>query len=313
MTIESRKISESIHEDIYQDFHPLEQSPVSDDYYDCCEVPDIIESRGIYVCKNCATVHGPALKDYISYDLTLNNISTEKKYRYPPQYYGCRTVFSVENLSAKRKALYQRLSKLNQYFHNSFEYNMTYANQILFKIAAQLEIPLSIRRHAMQIYIKVVNKRLTVGRSIKHLVTASLYIACLLNEFSRPLEEFSKISQISPKTLRKNYRLILKELNIKLPIIPASHYLSNFCIKLGLSVNFQNQAKKLLELISKNGFNENSSPRSFAAAAIYVTSKNLVKEARIRQRDLSELTKVSEVTIRKYIKLFKSNLSSVLT
>jgi transcription initiation factor TFIIIB Brf1 subunit/transcription initiation factor TFIIB len=104
--------------------------------------------------------------------------------------------------------------------------------------------------------------------------------------------------------------LILKELNIKPKNTPASYYLTQYCIKLGLSVEFQASAKNLLKMISKSGTNENSSPRNFAVAAIYVTSKTLRREKRIKQQTLAEISNVSEVTIRKYIKVLRKFLDS---
>ncbi len=274
----------------------------------CCDMPEIIENRGLYVCKNCAIVHGPIMNNYITYDLTVNNIHTGKEYNYSQRYYGSRTIFFLEKMPANKRAMFQRLLKLNHYFHNSYEYNMTLANQTLFKIASQLEIPSSIKQQAMQIYLKVVNKRLTIGRSIKFLIIASLYIACQLNACSRNIEEFSKSTQIPIKTLRRNYRLILNELNMKIKHTSVSYYLTQFSIRLGLSVSFQTSAKNLLILLAKFGFNENSSPKGFALAAIYITSKKIVKEKRVNQQTLSDISNVSEVTIRKYIKMFKSNL-----
>jgi len=273
--------------------------------FDCCEKPEIIESKGIYICRNCAIDHGSVMQDYLTYDLINNNIHTEKKFNYPIQFYGSRTIFSLDNLSPKKKGQFYRLSKLNRYFHNAYEYNMTLSNQFFNKFASQLEIPHSIVHKAMHLYIKVVNKRLTIGRSIKNLTIACLYIACMLNTYKRSLSDFSKISQIPEKTLRKNYRLILKELTINIKTDSPASYLVEFAIKLGLSVKFQSAAINLLTTLSNNGINVNSSPRSFAAAAIYVTSKKVLKEKRINQNILSEISKVSEVTIRKYIKLFR--------
>jgi transcription initiation factor TFIIIB Brf1 subunit/transcription initiation factor TFIIB len=310
MTVASQKFGKSSALLIYDEWQPkgLQETGIHQPIqykFDCCEKPEIIESRGIYVCRNCAIDHGSVMQDYLTYDIINNNIHTEKKFNYPVQFYGSRTVFSLDNLSPKTKGQFYRLSKLNRYFHNAYEYNMTLATQFFNKFASQLEIPHSIVHKAMRLYIKVVNKKLTIGRSIKNLTIACLYIACMLNDYKRTSSDFSKISLIPEKTIRKNYRLILKELNINAKTDSPLALLVEFAIKMGLSVKFQSSAIALLTNLSNKGININSSPRSFAAAAIYVTSKKILKEKRINQNTLSEISKVSEVTIRKYIKLFR--------
>jgi transcription initiation factor TFIIIB Brf1 subunit/transcription initiation factor TFIIB len=310
LTVASQKFGKSSALLLYDEWQPkgLQETGIHQPIqykFDCCEKPEIIESKGIYVCRNCAIDHGSVMQDYLTYDIINNNIHTEKKFNYPVQFYGSRTVFSLDNLSPKTKGQFYRLSKLNRYFHNAYEYNMTLATQFFNKFASQLEIPHSIVHKAMRLYIKVVNKKLTIGRSIKNLTIACLYIACMLNDYKRTSSDFSMISLIPEKTIRKNYRLILKELNINAKTDSPSSHLVEFAIKMGLSVKFQSAAIALLTNLSSKGININSSPRSFAAAAIYVTSKKILKEKRINQNTLSEISKVSEVTIRKYIKLFR--------
>ena len=289
----------------------LELSVVSSEaasqYFDCCTSPEVIEYRGQYVCKNCAVVSEPILRDSYVSDSLNNIIHTERKNNYPYQDHGCRTVFLLENLSPKSKNLFYRLSRLNKFFNNSTEANLKSANQFLFKIASQLEIPPTIYRSALYTYKKVIDARLTVGRSIKNLMLASLYIACKQNNFCCDLDIFSKKSQIPEKTIRKNYRLILRTLGIQVKQHNSDYYLKNFCIELGLSVHFQNFAIKLMEKLYSIDPNLKTNPKGLTIAVIYFISKKLVVEKRIKQKVLSKISKISEVTIRKYMKVIQTN------
>jgi transcription initiation factor TFIIB len=275
-------------------------------YFDCCAAPEVIEYRGSYICKTCAVVHEPVLKDTYISDSLNNNIHTEKKSNYPYQDHGCRTVFSMETLAPQRRLLFFRLSRLNKYFNNSVEANLKLANQFLFKVASQLEIPPSIYRSALHIYKKVIDAHLTVGRSIKNLLLASLYIACQENNLTCNLEAISRESQIPEKTIRKNYRLVLRFLDIHVKQRTPDYYLREFCIELGLSVNFQNEAIKLSKKYVKLDPNLNSNPKGFAIALIFYVSKNLLYEKRVKQKVLCEISKISGVTIRKYVKVLQS-------
>ncbi|MFX1294840.1 MAG: hypothetical protein ACFFD2_08300, partial [Promethearchaeota archaeon] len=246
-------------------------------YYKCCDNPDIIKYRGEYICKCCAVVHEPIMTYYYSNNLMNNTLHIEKKWNYPYQDHGCRTTFSLENLPANKRFLFWRLAKLNKFFNSSTEANMKLANQVLFKFASQLEIPKSIYRNALHIYQKVLDSKLTVGRGIKNLMVASLYIACNLNQFTRSLENFSKASQIPTKTIRKNYRLIIEQLNIKLRRRSTAQYITKFSIELGLSVKFQTCALQILKELSNNHINTSCNPKGFAAAIIYFISKKGLK------------------------------------
>lgn len=278
------------------------------DTFNCCEDPEIIENRGLYVCKNCGVDYGPILKDYLAYDLKNEIIKTNNSAIFPFQY-GSRTVFTCENLPSSKKGKFQRLAKLNQNFFSSYEHNMTLAYRYLFMITSQLQIPLSIIYNAFQLYVKVFKKRLTIGRNIKYLTASCLFIACCNHNYACNLEDLSEISQIPERIIRKNYRLILQEFAIKLNNRPASYFLTQYCIDLGLSIQFQDIALDLLNSFSNGSKNRNSNPKALAIASIYITSKNFIHERRITQQNLSEISKISEITIRKYLKLFKITLN----
>ena len=280
------------------------------DNFNCCEQPEIIENRGLYVCKNCGVDFGPLLKDYLSYDLKNETIKTNNSVIFPYQY-GSRTIFTCENLSSSKKVKFQRLAKLNQNFFSSYEHNITLAYRFLFMIASQLQIPLSIIYSAFQIYIKVVKRGLTVGRNIQYLMLSCLFIACRNHKYSCNLKDLSDISQIPEKIIRKNYRLILLEFQIKLNTRPASYYLTQFCIDWGLSIQSQDIALNLLNSYLNTIKNHHSNPKALAVASIYITSKNFIREKRITQQFLSEMSKISELTIRKYLKTFKMALNLI--
>jgi transcription initiation factor TFIIIB Brf1 subunit/transcription initiation factor TFIIB len=318
MTVESIKFGKppefllhSEEEDIKQAILPLSSNDVGKNtpYFDCCTSPDVIEYMGRYICKTCAVVHEPILKDNYVSDSLNNNIHTEKKFNYPYQDHGCRTVFLIENLAPQSRPLFLRLFRLNKFFNNSVEANLKLANQFLFKVASQLEIPQSIYRSALHIYKKVIDAHLTVGRSIKNLMLASLYIACQQNNLSYDLEAISRESQIPEKIIRKNYRLILRLLDIRVKQRAPDYYLREFCIELGLSVSFQNEAMNLLKKLVILDPNLNANPKGFSIALIFYISKNLIHEKRVKQKILCQISKISGVTIRKYVKVLQSYLN----
>lgn len=272
--------------------------------FNCCQTPEIIETRGLYVCRNCGLDYGSALKDHLSYDQKNDIIKTNKNIILPFQY-GARTIFTCENLAPSKKAKFQRLAKLNQFYFNSYEHNMTLAYRYLFIIASQLQIPSSIMYYAFQIYIKVIKRGLTIGRNIKYLTIASLFIASDQYKYSCSLKHLSDISQIPEKVIRKNYRLILHEFQIKLNNHSVAYYLLLFCVDLGLSIQFQSFALKFLKSFLATKENPNLNPKALAIVTIYTVSKKYMREKRVTQEFLSIISNISEVTIRKYLKIIE--------
>ncbi len=277
-------------------------------YYDCCEFPDIIENRGVLTCKNCAIVHKPIMKDGFISNPQDHTFFTARKTNNPYLDYGCRTSFNHTNLSPKKRLLFQRLAKLNNYFNNSTEMNMQIANRFLFTVAGQLEIPKSIQSFAIHLYKKVIDARLTMGRSIKEMVVACLYIACNLKHYPRHISEFSNKSAISEKKIRKAYRLLLYTFKIRLNGFSLSHYIDKFSTELNLSPDFKSSLLKIADSLHSEKLNTTANPRGITVALIYLLSTKLTPGFKIKQKILAGISKVSEVTIRKYVKIIKTKI-----
>jgi transcription initiation factor TFIIB len=58
---------------------------------------------------------------------------------------------------------------------------------------------------------------LAKGRSIIAILASALYIACRESESSRTIKDFATASNIKPKDIARNYRLLISELDIRVP------------------------------------------------------------------------------------------------
>ncbi len=295
---ENKRIVETLH----QKSIPIVLKSESIPYYDCCETPAIIETQGNYVCKNCAIVHEPTMQEGIFSELDTRHVEVISSSKLPRQ--GSRTTFSFENLSSEKRMLFRRLGKLNNYYSNSVEANKVIANRFLLTVASQLELPKSIQIVALRLYKKVLDARLTMGRSIKQLMVGCLYVACNLKKYPCHISDFAKVSQIPEKSIRKNYRILLTSFKIRLQNFGITNYLEKYLTELDLPAHFQEAVRKSIEFLRIKGISTTGNPRGFSVAAIYAVSKMLFPDSKIKQKVLAKLSNVSEVTIRKYVKLF---------
>ncbi len=269
-------------------------------YFDCCENPTIIRVGGILTCKNCGITHEPIMKGSFSNpNSKVHSLPTVRN-----QYltYGSRTTFTVTGLPPKRRLTFQRLAKLNNHIKNSNEGNMRIASKFLLTVVGQLEIPKSIQNFASYLYKRVVDARLVKGRSIKEMVVACLYIACNLKQYPRHISDFVSKSLIQEKKIRKAYTLVLATFKLRLINFSVEFYLEKYHTELDLPPTFKRLGRQITKLLATNGINTMVNSRGFAAAIIYFASRKLDPQKRIRQKTLSKITKVTELTIRKYVK-----------
>lgn len=290
-----------------------EPKPVSraeDPYYDCCEVPLIIEYRGIYVCRECATVFGPVIVDSPHRAFTQEEI-LKKRIREPVYTnIGPRTIMNVKNDALKNKVLFYRLAKINKSVSTTFERNLTVAQPKLLRLVSQLGIPTSILNGALAIYRKAVSKHLTTGRSINNLVAASIFIACRMRGLPRTIEEISEVANIPLKVLAKNYRLILRELKIRIRPLSGKYFVERFASDLKLSVEVQKRAQELVELVETSPAIVGKDPKGIAAASIYVAIRDLGRKEHRSQTKISEVAHISEVTLRNRVKNIKAVMAA---
>ncbi|TXT61405.1 MAG: Transcription initiation factor IIB [Promethearchaeota archaeon] len=277
----------------------------------CCDSPKITEDEGYYVCLNCGLVYSRIFDDSPRRAFTPEEIQKRKSNERVYSPIGPRTIIRGNRdargslLSPKFKSKFNRLAKIHRSLTTSFERNLWIALPNLQRLQKRLGIPDTVAEDALRIYIQTVKKKLTMGRSIDTLLSASIFCALRVHGIPRTVEEITKVAQIPKKKVVKSYRLILMEvlpkLNLKVQHFTADRYVDKFNDELRLSMRCRNIAVKLIINAKRNGFNSaGKDPKGIAAAAIYIGSK-MCNEHKT-QKEISSLAKVTEVTLRMRVK-----------
>jgi transcription initiation factor TFIIB len=211
-----------------------------------------------------------------------------------------------------QKAQIYRLRKWQRRIRvsDSMERNLAFALTEITKVANNLNLPKNIFETASVIYRKAVKQRLIRGRSIQGISAASVYIACRQCGLSRTLEEISKASNLSKRDVGRSYSFLVKELEYFVPPIRANQYLSKFSNQLSMQSKVEEIANKILVTASNLKLTSGRGPTGIAAAASYIASV-LVGERRT-QREIAEIAKVTEVTIRNRYKELVDKLIFVM-
>ncbi|MFX1374781.1 MAG: transcription initiation factor IIB family protein [Promethearchaeota archaeon] len=280
----------------------------------CCENPCISIRGGNNVCIHCGLVLGSYLVE--SEKRAYNNEEIEKRRQNEPKWrdFGSRTILLMKKtdcngnyLKPENKALFTRLSKIQNSLISSIERNYWVAKPQMKLLASKLNIPEYIYDAAWKIYSTAAKKKLTMGRSIQGLIAASLYIAIRVHEYTKTIEEVSDTANVPRKTVIHSIAVLLREVapQLKLSYKPISveQLIFKFGNELGLSIQIQ---KNALNLISNSLKTESSfigkDPKGIAASAIYLAAKDA--RNKITQTKMAKLAKITEVTLRTRIKDF---------
>lgn len=170
----------------------------------CCDSSKISEEDGFYVCLNCGFVYSRILDDSPRRAFTQEEIQKRKSSERVYSPIGPRTIIRGSDargtlLSPKYKSKFNRLAKIHRSLTTSYERNLWIALPNLQRLQKRLGIPDAVAEDALRIYTQTVKKKLTMGRSIDTLLSASIFAALRVHGIPRTAEEITKIAQIPKK------------------------------------------------------------------------------------------------------------------
>ncbi len=228
---------------------------------------------------------------------------------------GLATVIGAEDrdaagrsLPASMKAAIERLRTWDgrSQVHEPVDRNLRQAFSELDRLADKLNLSDAVIEKAAYIYRKALEKGLVRGRSISALIAASLYAACRDTETPRTLKDVAAACNIKKKDIARCYRLLLREMNMRMPVVDPTKCVSRIASKAGLSEKTKRSALVILHKAEATRTSAGKDPMGLAAAALYVAC---VMEGESKtQKDVAEAAGVTEVTIRNRYKGLKAAL-----
>ena len=185
--------------------------------------------------------------------------------------------------------------------------NMLIATTELKRIASNLNLPDHIKKAAIRLYKEAFNKKLLRGRSINGMVAACLYFACREEKIPRTLQEILEETAVSAKNVRRCYRTIIRELNLKAPSTDPISLIPRFIAELGLNADVEKSAIKILKAFIAKYSTSGKDPKGLCAGALYLVCK--AKNLKISQKQIANLVGVTEVTLRSRFKELTNKLN----
>jgi len=190
--------------------------------------------------------------------------------------------------------------------HSSVDRNLAQAMAELDRLSDKVYVPPPIKEKAAVMYRKALDKGLVRGRSIAAIAAASLYAACRTSGTPRTLREVAEASLVEKKDVARCYRLLLRELDVQMPIANPLTYVSKIAERTGISGKTQGLAIHILREAKKMRAAAGKDPMGLAAAALYIAC--LQNGEKKTQKDIAEAAGVTEVTVRNRYKTLRKQL-----
>ena len=215
---------------------------------------------------------------------------------------------SGKPLSASMKSTIERLRTWDSrsQVHEPVDRNFRQAFSELDRLKDKLALSDAVIEKTAYIYRKALDKGLVRGRSIPGLVAAALYAACRDTETPRTLTDVANGINIKRKDVARCYRLLLRELDLKMPVVDPIKCVARIASKAGLSEKTKRRALLILKDAAEIEISAGKDPMGLAAAALYLSC--VMNGENKTQKDVAQAAGVTEVTIRNRYKGLKESL-----
>lgn len=199
--------------------------------------------------------------------------------------------------SETRAAMYRmRKWHIRSMLHSSEHRNLGIAMSELQRLSSQLGVPRDVRETAALIYRKALIKKLVRGRSIESVVAASVYLACRIHRIPRPLDEIVAETSVERKKVGYAVRLIVSRVDVDVPLPAAKDLIPRISADLMLEGRTVKKATEIIKLAKEKYVTIGKGPGGIAGAALYIAG--ILEDDRRTQREIAQVSRVTEVTIR---------------
>jgi transcription initiation factor TFIIB len=277
---------------------------------------------GEIVCGNCAIVISDKIEDNIHQEnrgFTLEEISRRARTGSPTSLArhdkGLYTIIGRANIDASGQLLNAttrstierlRLWDSRIQFSNPNYRSLKQGFNELDALKDKLGLSDAVVEKAAYIFRKAQERRLVAGRTISGIMAAALYIACREMGTPRTIKDVSAASNVRRKDIARNYRLLLNELDVKIPIIDPMKCIAKVANTAQISEKTKRQAMTIMREIIQREIPAGKNPMGLAAVSLYIACR-MTGEYRT-QVDISKVAGVTEVTLRNRFKDLKDKL-----
>ncbi len=288
----------------------------------CKTYPVITDSdRGEVFCGGCGLVLVQNLDDTTNENRSYSSEEFMKNARTGPGASltmfdkGLSTVIGADkdssgkSLPSKTKYEFNRLRTWDQRSKSRKTSSLSKAFTLLHGMKTKIGVPDNVVENAAYIYRKAVGAKLTRGRTMASLISASLYAACRQNNIPRTLDDIADAGNVERRILSRDLRTIIKKLGLNLNQYDTTSFIAKISNNMNLSEKTKRDAFEILKKCEDQKITAGKHPVAQAAASLYISS--ILNGEKISQKKFSNESGVSDVTIRNRATLIKKTLKII--
>ena len=213
---------------------------------------------------------------------------------------------SGNSLSSKTKYEFNRLRTWDQRSKSRKTTSLSKAFTLLHGMKTKIGVPDNVVENAAYIYRKIVSAKLTRGRTMASLISASLYASCRQNNIPRTLDDIAEAGNIERRILSRDLRTIIKKLGLNLNQYDTTSFIAKISNNMKLSEKTKRDAFDILKRCENEKITAGKHPVAQAAASLYIAA--IKNGEKMSQKKFSKESGVSDVTIRNRAALIKNTL-----
>tara|TARA_B110000971_G_C20036452_1_gene514516 strand:+ start:67 stop:1047 length:981 start_codon:yes stop_codon:yes gene_type:complete len=304
-------------EDHFDFLSTLEKKEEEEVELKCCELKENYQNdNDMIICKVCSNV--------------ITNISDNPEWRY----YGSKdnkssdptrcgmpvntllpesSVGSSVSFSSNSNGMYQ-IRKMQQWS------GMPYKERSVYKVFLEIQnvcnrhnIPGKIINEAKSIYKIISTTKISRGTNRSGIIASCVYFACKECDVPRSSKEIADMFGISSNIMTKGVKKCQEIIHMnkknknrisKTKSTKPGDFINRFCNKLNIPEKDTEKILKICKITVENYIISENTPPSIASGCIYYFIKKSNKT--ITKKDISEVCKISEVTINKCCKIIEA-------
>jgi transcription initiation factor TFIIB len=281
---------------------------------------------GEIVCANCGVIILERNQDSSQPERRIYGIEEyNKRVRTGPRVslavhdMGLSTIIGKSNkdasghiLNAVMRSTMERLRLWDsRIYNNSLEgKSLKEAFHCLNTIKDKLGLSDSLVEKSAYIYRKAQERGLVRGRTIDGILTAAVYIACRETDTPRTLQDIMAVSNLKRKEITRDYRRLVLDLDIRIPIVDPMKCIIKITNRLRLSEKTKHEAMNIMTKVIKMEINAGKIPMGLAGATVYISSIKTGENT--PQNSIAAASGVTEVTIRNRCNDLKNKMGTML-
>ncbi|EDR03383.1 uncharacterized protein LACBIDRAFT_143618, partial [Laccaria bicolor S238N-H82] len=168
---------------------------------------------------------------------------------------------------------------------------------------------------ATRMYTLAVEHKFTKGRKSLNVVAVCLYVACRQKETRNyMLIDFSDLLQVNVFELGHTYLQLVQTLNLRLPLVDPSHYISRFAALLEFgdeTHKVATDAVRLVQRFDRDWMTRGRRPAGICGAALLLAAR--MNNFRRSVEEIVQVVKIADTTLKKRLDEFKATPSGSLT